>query len=323
MTFDQAAAAIQESVASDPEFTPGLPADQSEQQQQIADQAAEPTPGEQGPDPGATEFASPEVDESFMGSDFNPDLLPDELKPGFKQLQGAFTRKTQELAEQRKQFESLGDVEQLRQAQEFYSSLQDPEYLKAFYKELGSVVQEMGLEVDPTAPVAPEPAAEPVAPELPAELKQIAESDPELQPFLDRFQQMEQRLQSFESAQAEREQALADERALMAQAAEIDRQVQVVREAHPEYADEDWQAIYDRAVAYDGDVLQAAEAFQSDRDRIIAGYLAQKQTPTPAAPLPNPGTVTESTEQEPMTLEDADRAAQAYLDANDLREFTG
>lgn len=256
-----------------------------------------------------------------MGADFNPDLLPAELQPGFKQLQAAFTRKTQELAEQRKSFEGLGDPDELRQAAEFYNSLQDPEYLKSFYGELGQVVREMGLVED--SPVAPEPAAEPVAPELPAELRQIAESDPELTPVLDRFAQMEQRLQQFESQAAEREAALADERALMAQAAEIDRQVQVVREQNPEYGDADWQAIYDRAVAFDGDILQAAQAYQADHDRIIQSYLAAKQTPTPAAPLPNPGTVTESTEAEPMTLDQADKAAQAYLDANDLNDFTG
>lgn len=329
MTFDQAQAAMQEAVASDPEFTPGLPADPSPQQADLQTSGEpEPTPGEvtDAPDPGATEFSSPESEDSFMGADFNPDLLPEDLQPGFKQLQAAFTRKTQELAEQRKAFESLGEADDLRQAKEFYDSLQDPDYLKAFYKELGGVVQEMGLVDD--APVAPEPAAEPVAPELPAELRTLAESDPELQPFLDRFSQMEQRLQTFEQAQQEREQALADERALMSQAAEIDRQVQAVREQHPEYGDEDWQAIYDRAVAFDGDVLQAAQAFQADHDRIISSYLAQKQA-GPPAPLPNAGTVTEATEEDLSELtpqekmDRADRAAQAYLDANDLNDFVG
>src|SRR4051812_10182767 len=103
MTFDQAAAAISEATAADPEFTPGItePLPVAEPATP-PDQAAEPTPGEQ-PDPGATEpEADASVEDSFMGSDFNPDLLPDELKPGFKQLQGEWTRKTQSLAEERK-----------------------------------------------------------------------------------------------------------------------------------------------------------------------------------------------------------------------------
>src|SRR5439155_1525580 len=130
-------------------------------------------PGEEAPTPGSTEFeAAASTEESFMGSDFNPDLLPDELKPGFKQLQAAFTQKTQSIAEQRKALEELGDPEALKTAHELYTSLQDPEYLKSFYSELGSVVRELGLVEDPAAPEAPAVPAEPGTPapvELPAE----------------------------------------------------------------------------------------------------------------------------------------------------------
>lgn len=38
---------------------------------------------------------------------FDPKSLPEELMPAYKQMQGAFTKKTQEIAEQRKQFEAL------------------------------------------------------------------------------------------------------------------------------------------------------------------------------------------------------------------------
>jgi len=325
MTFDQAAAAISESVKTDPEFTPGLPAALPGQvEPPAADQAEAPTPGEEAADQAAQpdEFASSDAPDSFMEGDFNPDLLPPELQAGFKQLQGSYTRKTQELAEQRKAIEELGSVEDLRQAREFYESLQNPEYLRDFYGELGKVVQEMGLvpAEAPAAPEAPEPAA---APELPAELQQIVQSDPELQPLAERYAALEQRLAAFEQSQQEQVQAMEDERLMMAQAAEIDRMVGVVREQHPEYGDDDWQAIYDRAVAFDGDVLKAAELFQADRDRIIQGYLQQKSAPAPAAPLPNAGAVTESTESEPLTLDQADKAAQAYLNANDLVEFDG
>jgi hypothetical protein len=330
MTYEEAAASISEAVKNDPEFTPGAPdplehpapaaeAPAAEAPAPTPDQEAAPTPEVETP---ATDFESPEGEPSFMEGDFNPDLLPVELQPGWKQLQGAFTRKTQELAEQRKTFEELGDPDALRQAQEFYESLQDPEYLKNFYSELGQVVREMGL-VPAEEAVAPEaPPAEAPSVELPAELKQIVDSDPELQPFVDRFAQMEQRLNAFEQAAQEERQALENERLLMDQAAEIDRMVGAVREQHPEYNDDDWQAIYDRAVAFDGDVLKAAELFQADRDRIIQSWVAQK-TAAPAAPLPGAGAVTESTEQEPLTLDQADKAAQAYLDANDLSEFTG
>jgi hypothetical protein len=326
MTYEEAAASISEAVKTDPEFTPGAP-DPLEHPAQAAeapapaDQEAAPTPEVETPAGEPSDFESPDSDSSFMDGDFNPDLLPVELQPGWKQLQGAFTRKTQELAEQRKTFEELGDPDALRQAQEFYQSLQDPQYLKDFYSELGNVVREMGL-VEDDSPAAPEAPVETPQAELPAELKAIVDSDPELQPFVDRFAAMEQRLNSFEQQAQESAQAMENERLLMDQAAEIDRMVGAVREQHPEYNDDDWQAIYDRAVAFDGDVLKAADLFQADRDRIIAGYLEQKQV-APAAPLPGAGTVTEPTEEKALTLDEADKAAQAYLDANDLSEFSG
>ena len=323
MTFDQAAAEISGAVASDPEFTPGIPADLPQADAPAADQSADaPTPGEETPDPGATEFASTEAaEDSFMEGDFNPDLLPDELKPGFKQLQAAFTRKTQELAEQRKQFEGI-DLDEMRQAHDFYNSLRDPEYLKNFYQELGAVVRELDPEAVPAAEV--EQAQETAPAEVPADLQSLIDRDPDLQPLAQQFSAMQQRLDAFEQQQAEREAALAEERQLMDDAAQIDRMVQAAREQYPNWVDEDWQAVYDRAIALDGDVTRAAELYAADQDRIIQSWLAKKQaTPASVAPAAGAGTISESETQESMSLDDADKAAQAYLRANDMEEFLG
>lgn len=327
MTFDQAAAAIQDSVKTDPEFTPGLPADLPTQ-----DQAADtPTPGDAAAAPDAeasTDFATPDVEESFMGGDFNPDLLPDELKPGFKQLQAQWTRKTQELAEQRKGLEGLGDPDELRTAHEFYTSLRDPEYLKNFYQELGSVVQEMGLIEAPAD--GEQPAQEqPQQPAIPGELQQLIDSDPELKPLAGTLSAMQQRLDQFEAQFAAREQALAEEQKMMADAYQIDQMVQAVREAHPNYNDSDWQAIYDRAHAVNGNVIEAAERYEADKARIISEWTAQKQATPASTPLPGAGTVAEASGEDlsdlsPKEVMDrADAAAQAFLAANDLTEFTG
>ena len=324
MTFDQAKAAIEEAGQQEAQAD-ATAATEMRGEQSTPDQVVEPTPAGETPDPGATEFSGDAVEDSFMGEGFNPDLLPDELKPGFKQLQAEWTRKTQTLAEQRKQFEEFGDIDQVRQANELYTSLQDPEFLKNFYAQLGDVVSEMGL-VD--APEAQEPAApesvEP--PPLPQELQALVESDPELTPMAQQLTAMQQELAAFRQAQADEREALEQERSQMAQAAEIDRMVGVVREEHPEYGEDDWESIYDRAIAYEGDVLRAAEAFQADQDRIIQSYLAKKSS-TPAAvnPTPGLGTITEGTEEEegPGSLDDAQRRAEAYLSANDLSEFSG
>lgn len=324
MTFDQAAAEISAAVQNDPDFNPAVETPLEgivPGQEAPADQAPQPTPGEEAP---PDEFASTESEDSFMGSDFNPDLLPEELQAGWKQLQGDYTRKTQELAEQRKQFESLGDVEQLKQAQEFFTSLRDPEYLKAFYKELGGIVQEL----DPEAAAAAAEPEQPAPVQLAPELEALKQSDPELSPFVDRFAQMEQRIAQFEAqAQADR-QALAEERQMMADAYDIDQQVAAVREAHPDWGDDDMQEVYDRAVAYDGDIVKAAELVAANNDRIISSYLSRKQQ-APAPPVPGGGVVSQSQPDEGEDLSyherlsRADAAAEAYLAANDMAEFSG
>lgn len=78
------------------------------------DQAAAPAPVEDQPD---TEAPSPVEETSadtkdeapeFFEENFDPSSLPEDLQPAYKQMQGAFTKKTQSLAEQRKEFEAAG-----------------------------------------------------------------------------------------------------------------------------------------------------------------------------------------------------------------------
>lgn len=73
----------------------------------------QPTEAVSAPSPGE-ETSAPE----FFNENFDPTSLPDELQPAYKQMQGAFTKKTQEIAEQRKAAES---------AQAFFTALNDPE----------------------------------------------------------------------------------------------------------------------------------------------------------------------------------------------------
>ena len=277
------------------------------------------------PAEGTPEFESADSDaDSFMGEDFNPDLLPEELQPGFKQLQAAFTRKTQELAEQRKQFEEFGDPEQVQQAVELFESLKNPEYLQSFHQELGSVLQELGLSPAEAAEVAQEITNEQKAePQLSPDLQQLVASDPELTPVAQKLSALEQELAGLKAG-AERERAeLEQERQVMAQTAEIEQMARAVAEAHPEYQDDDWQAIFDRAQAFDGNVLQAAQLYEADKDRIIQGYLATKPVPHSVTPTAGAGTASDATEKEPMTMDEADQAAHAWLAANDAEEFTG
>jgi len=329
MTYEQAKEAIESAGQADANDQGDSEAQSMRQYVDNAspDQAPTPvTPPAEAPDEGTTEFSSPdESDDSFMGGDFNPDLLPDELKPGFKQLQAAFTRKTQELAEQRKQFEELGDPEEIRRATDFFQSLNDPEYLQAFHQELGSVLQEMGLTPQEAAEAAQELTneAQPQEIQLPGELQQLVASDPELTPLAKQLASLQNELESFKAAQAQERQELEIERQVMAQTAEIEQMVRVVGDQHPEYSEDDWQAIFDRAQAFDGNVIEAADRYEADKDRIIQSYLSAKPVPHSVTPVSGASTAAESTEREPMTLDEADKAAQAWLAANDAEEFTG
>ncbi len=76
-------------------------------QDQPAVESGAPSPGE------AT--SAPEAPEYFS-ENFDPQKLPDELQPAYKQMHGAWTRKTQELAEQRQQAEQANQLLQALQS---------------------------------------------------------------------------------------------------------------------------------------------------------------------------------------------------------------
>lgn len=64
------------------------------------------------------ETQQPEQTQGGEEAFFDPNAIPEELKPAYKQMQAAFTKKTQEIAEQRKQAEAL------RQKAEAYDKYQ-------------------------------------------------------------------------------------------------------------------------------------------------------------------------------------------------------
>lgn len=81
----------------------------------------------------------------YFSDNFDPSTLPEALVPAYKQMQGAWTQKTQALAEQRKEME---------QAQALLHALQDPatqaDALAALGYEVADDEPEDGYEPDPT-----------------------------------------------------------------------------------------------------------------------------------------------------------------------------
>lgn len=104
----------------------------------------QPTP-EAPPTDGTSAGTGPNLEQAFE-ENFDPSTLPDELAPAYKQLQAAWTRKTQSLAEQRKEAEN---------AQRFLEALQSEEHrptaLKNLAESLGgeeAILAALGYDVD-------------------------------------------------------------------------------------------------------------------------------------------------------------------------------
>lgn len=86
----------------------------------MSEEAAPPVEADQ-PDveaPAETSGQGEQESPQYFEENFDPSSLDDALVPAYKQMQAAFTKKTQSVAEERKQYE---------QALEFVRALQDPE----------------------------------------------------------------------------------------------------------------------------------------------------------------------------------------------------
>lgn len=219
----------------------------------------------------------------FEGTAINPDTLPAELQPLVKQLQAAFTTKTQGLAEQRRQFESLGNLDEVRQAAELYRALQDPGYLQEFHGELTKALEAQGLSTGQARAEAARQIEEQSAPtqsisDALARLK----DDPELGPLGDAFTQLRSELDEFKSSQTRREEAEQLAHAQMAMAGELQRQEMAILQSHPDYQQEDIDLNYELSAFFDGSLIEANQRIENYVQNRLERYLAQK-TPAPAS----------------------------------------
>lgn len=308
MSFADAEAALGAAIDADSGAPAPLPAPAPEQAPVApttpegvpAPQQVQPTPtfnrDEQGRfAPRTPEEPTPVADTLFEGTPVNPDELiaqHPELAPLVKQLEGAFTRKTQALAEQRKQFEGL-DPAVAREAVELYTALQDPQYLQQFHQELTSALQAQGLTPAQASAEAARQMDEATGQPGGSVSDQLAalKADPELAPVADAFSQLKAELDAMKAErQAEREaQELAQMQ--MALAGEIVRQESVLREQG--FKEKDLDRIHELAAFHDGNLLQAAESYRAMQQELIADYLASKAA-APSGAGPVPGHVTPS-----------------------------
>ena len=203
--------------------------------------------------------------ESFTG--FDPSTLPEDMQAVYRSMQADYTRKTQDIAELRRNFESFSengvDPNEALEAVSLWQRMNtDPEFASNVAQNIQARLEELGYSnnsiTDPT-PIDDNSSYEGRPPELAQELAQMRE-------FRESFamQQQEQQIM-----------------------AELDAAEQTIRTTNPNYNDSDMEAIYSLAYSTDGDLMAAQQAYHQIQQNLLSGYLQQKTVPHGATPTPN------------------------------------
>jgi len=294
MTREEAVAAIQADVdsQSDPD--------------QVVDAS---TPVNTPPDPTPTEDAPP--DEDAWNIDVNS--LPDDLKPFARSLQGDYTRKTQQIAELRKQYDEFGDPDSVAQAVALARAFQsDP---VGTLRNVEDGLKEMGL-LEQATP-QPTPSATPPDDDDPV-LAKLAQEYGADEPLFQLVKDMHSSLKeiksehkTWEEKQREQEQARLERE----QEEYFARSETSLRQTHDSWDDEDFDAVYDLVLSTGGDMDEAAKRYQSITDRAITRYLQRKGAlPTGTGGLPGTGLGTQPIESA-KNFKEATERAKADLEA--------
>jgi hypothetical protein len=153
-----------------------------------------------------------------------------------REMQAAFTRKTQELAAQRAEAE---------QAMQFLTELNsNPEFAYEVSQRLSGELERLGYNQE----AAPDPYAE------------VGDD-----PYLAKINELEQ-------WKNQQEQRIREGEA----ASRIDRETAVIQAENPNWGEEDFNSVYGLALAHGGDIRAAAASYKAMTDRSIQRYLDQK-----------------------------------------------
>lgn len=196
------------------------------------------------------------VEDSFTGLD--PTNLPEDLQPLYKNMQADYTRKTQEIAEQRKVFEQFNeygiDPNYALEAVGFLQRLDnDPAFAAEVARHL-SPMQE-----------SPMTAQQPSVETVPNNEEGYSNLPPELQNEL-------QEMRAFRQQMAEQ----AEHAEMMY---ELESEEAQIRAQYPHYSDDDIEHIYSLAYATDGDLLAAQQMYHDLEQGVLNKYLQSKQVP--------------------------------------------
>lgn len=164
-----------------------------------------------------------------------------------RDMQADYTRKTQDLAEQRREAE---------QALQFIEALNsDPNFALQVHQTLSQALQSQGYSVEQANALAAN------------ELQDRGQNEWEYEddPYMAKIQELEQ-------WKAQQEQRIAEAEA----ASRIDSQISVIRQQNPTFDDNDLRDILSMGFAFGGDLMKASDAYKSINQRSVERYMAQK-----------------------------------------------
>lgn len=228
--------------------------------------APESVAGNQPETPDATGIPAEEVG-SFTDINAALDALPDEaraiVEQRLHQMQGDYTRKTQEASELRREAE---------QAIQFVQELQtNPNFALQVHQEIAEALEASGY--------SPQEASDEAA-------RQVTEAVSEGVGDLESDDPIVQELEELKSWRAEQEARQLQ----LEMENEFDRMDVAVRQAYPDFSEDDMSHVYALSYATGGDLEAAASAYKQEIDRIVQVYLDKKTSVNSGAPqIPSVG----------------------------------
>lgn len=254
------------------------------------------------PEAGQVEEGTTEAAAEDTFARLDPNSLPNEVRPYYDSMLADYRRKTQELAEQRRNYEAIeqyGGAEVAAQALDWVASLQNPDNALALHRELTQALTAQGHSLGEAQAAAADEVSRRAAAEDADEFEAVR--DP-------RVDELQGELEAMRSWRAEQE----HKQMSVAMAAEYDRQeASLVRENG--YGDEQLEAIYNLSFATGGNLLAADRLYKDIQSQVLSGYLEQKgNVPDSIAGVPATGSA-----QQPVSVTDLNDPA---LDRQ-VREF--
>jgi hypothetical protein len=241
---------------------------------------------------------------------FNPDELPEELLPAWRQMQAAFTPRLQQAAAINKRFEELGGEDTVQQAVDLYTRISDPQSWPELYEELYRAMEASGFEFEDPTSSAPGGAVAPGLGQLPVD-------DPDLAPIIQQMEQLRSRsdeqqllIDRFYAEQDIHRQMAEEELRQTQYLSNMQRQVVAIRQANPHYTDDDMRAVVELGSFYNDDLGLAQQRFEDIVASRLDRYFEAKKAGAPASVQPPTGAgVLSDEDKRPITLADAEAEA--------------